>query len=94
MEDKEVYSVESDEIVYGSNLTFADSIKLLNNQLNRKSIEKFDVYIQGSIDFYFNNSLALSLCGGEFQNNRQTKTLLKNNITKPLRFPRKRKRNA
>tara|TARA_Y100000591_G_C21637724_1_gene596169 strand:+ start:126 stop:410 length:285 start_codon:yes stop_codon:yes gene_type:complete len=94
MEDQEIYSVENDEIVYGNNLNFNDSIKLLNNQLNKKSFEKFDVYIQDSIDFYFNNSLALSLCGGNFQNSREIKTLLRNNITKPLRFPRKRKRNA
>jgi len=94
MEDQEIYSVENDEIVYGSNLNFADSIKLLNNQLNRKSFEKFDVQIQDSIDFYFNKSLVLSLCGGKYQSSLELKTLLRNNITKPLRFPRKRKRNA
>lgn len=94
MEDKEIYSVESDEIVYGNDLTFADALKTLNNQLNRKSIDKFDVYIKGSIDFYFHGTLIISLCGEDFQNTRSLKSTLKDSITKPIKFPRKRKRSA
>ena len=94
MEDKEIYSVESDEIVYGKDLTFADALKTLNNQLNRKSIDKFDVYIKGSIDFYSHGSLVISLCGDGIENTRSLKSTLKNTITKPIKFPRKRKRSA
>ena len=94
MEDQEVYSVESDEIVYGYNLNFTQSIELLNKQLNRKSVDKLDVYIQGTIDFFYHKSLVVSLCGGDFQTNRELKSLLRKSISKPLKFPRKKKTNA